>query len=127
MAQNDRKTTYAFRSLIDAGAKIAFGSDWFVAPPTPLDGIFAAVTRQTLDGANPEGWIPRQKITVEQALKAYTIDAAYASFEESIKGSLEVGKLADFVVLDQDIRTIDPRLIRETNIQMTVVGGENHL
>jgi predicted amidohydrolase YtcJ len=77
-------TTYAFRSLLDAGATVAFGSDWFVAPPTPLEGIYAAVTRRTLDDANPDGWVPEQKISVEEALKAYTIGAAYASFDEKI-------------------------------------------
>ena len=86
------KTTYAFRSLLDSGATLAFGSDWFVAPATPLEGIYAAVTRRTLDGKNPEGWVPEQKITVEEALKAYTINAAYASFEEDLKGTLEPGK-----------------------------------
>ena len=117
------KTTYAFRSLLDAGATVSFGSDWFVAPPTPLEGIYAAVTRRTLDDKNPDGWIPEQKISVEQALKAYTISAAYASFEETIKGSLEPGKLADFVILDQDITTILPEKIREVKVLKTVVGG----
>ena len=117
------KTTYAFRSLIDSGATVAFGSDWFVAPATPLEGIYAAVTRRTLDGKNPEGWVPEQKITVEEALKAYTINAAYASFEESIKGTLEPGKLADFVVLDRDITTIDPVEIWDMKVQQTWVGG----
>ena len=81
------KTTYAFRSLLDAGATLAFGSDWFVAPPTPLEGIYAAVTRRTLDDQNPDGWVPEQKISVEEALRAYTSGAAYASFEENEKGS----------------------------------------
>ncbi|MDM8002911.1 MAG: amidohydrolase, partial [Bacteroidota bacterium] len=85
---NRIKTTYAFRSLLDSGATLAFGSDWFVAPATPLEGIYAAVTRRTLDGKNPDGWVPEQKITVEEALKAYTINGAYASFEEDIKGTL---------------------------------------
>src|SRR5690606_7310247 len=80
------KTTYAFKSLLDAGAVVAFGSDWFVAPPTPLEGIYAAVTRQTLDDENPDGWVPEQKITVEDALIAYTRNAAFASFDEDIKG-----------------------------------------
>lgn len=118
------KTTYAFKSLLDVNAMLAFGSDWFVAPPTPLEGIYAAVTRQTLDGRNPEGWIPEQKISVEQALKAYTIHAAYASFEEKIKGSIEIGKLADFVILDKNIFEIEPSQIRETKVLQTVVGGK---
>jgi len=117
-------TTYAFKSLIDAKANLAFGSDWFVAPPTPLEGIYAAVTRRTLDDKNPEGWIPEQKVTVEEALRAYTINAAYASFEEGIKGSLERGKLADFVVLEKDITTAPPEEIRNVPVLMTCVGGK---
>jgi predicted amidohydrolase YtcJ len=118
------KTTYAFRSLLDSHANLVFGSDWYVAPPTPLMGIFAAVTRRTLDGRNEDGWIPEQKITVEEALRAYTINAAYASFEEDIKGSLKAGKLADFVVLDKDITTIPSPEIRDISVLMTVVGGK---
>ena len=118
------KTTYAFKSLLDAKAGLAFGSDWFVAPPIPLLGIYAAVTRRTLDGKNPEGWVPEQKISVEQALKAYTISGAYASFDEDIKGSLEPGKLADFVILDLNLLEIDPVKIGEVKVLMTFVGGE---
>jgi len=118
------KTTYAFRSLIDAKAKVVFGSDWPVAPATPLEGIYAAVTRRTLDDKNPNGWFPEQKISVEQALKAYTVDAAYSSFDEKIKGSLEKGKLADFVVLNKNIFTIAPEKIRDVSVLNTVVGGK---
>ncbi|HAC15567.1 MAG TPA: amidohydrolase [Bacteroidetes bacterium] len=118
------KTTYAFKSLLDAGAVVAFGSDWFVAPPTPLEGIYAAVTRQTLDDANPDGWVPEQKVTVEDALTAYTRSAAYASFEEDKKGTLEAGKLADYVVVDRDLIEIDPTEIRFARIMKTVVGGK---
>ena len=117
------KTTYAFRSLLDNGAKLAFGSDWFVAPPSPLDGIYAAVTRRTLDDRNPNGWVPEQKIGVEDALRAYTIDAAYASFEEKIKGSLERGKLADIVILDRDLTRVPPETIRDAVVRFTIVGG----
>ena len=118
------KTTYAFKSLFDCGATLTFGSDWFVAPPTPLEGIYSAVTRRTLDNKNPDGWVPEQKITVEQALMAYTKNGAYASFEENIKGTLEPGKLADFVVISEDLTTIDPIKIREAKILQTYVGGK---
>lgn len=118
------QTTYAFRSLLDAKARVAFGSDWFVAPPIPLEGIYAAVTRRTLDGQNPGGWVPQQKISVEEALRAYTIDAAYASFEENLKGTLEVGKLADFTVIDRNLLRISAGSIRDARVTMTVVGGE---
>jgi len=117
------KTTYAFRSLHDAGVRLAFGSDWFVAPATPLEGIYAAVTRRTLDDKNPGGWIPEQKITVEEALCAYTANAAYAEFAEKEKGTLAAGMLADFVIIDRDLTRIAPETIRDAKIVMTVVGG----
>ena len=117
------KTTYAFHSLLEADAKVTFGSDWAVAPASPLAGIYAAVTRRTLDDKHPNGWIPEQKITVEQALKAYTKDAAYASFEEELKGTLEVDKLADFVVLDHHLLNADPVSIRDIRVLQTYVGG----
>jgi predicted amidohydrolase YtcJ len=119
------KTTYAFRSLLDAGARVSFGSDWFVAPPTPLEGIYAAVTRRTLDDHNPGGWVPEQKITVEEAVRAYTQTAAFASFDENVKGSLTMGKLADVVVLDRNIFEIPPEEIRNVRVKMTFVGGRN--
>lgn len=118
------KTTYAFRQLLDANARLTFGSDWFVAPPIPLEGIYAAVTRSTLDGKNPEGWVPEQKIKVEEAIYAYTMAGAYAGFDENIKGSLEPGKLADFVILDQDITAIDPHTIKDVTVLETWVGGK---
>jgi predicted amidohydrolase YtcJ len=117
------RTTYAFRDLLDAGAVLAFGSDWFVAPPTPLEGIYAAVTRRTLDDAHPAGWVPEQKITVEEALVAYTRSAAFASFEEGIKGTLEAGRLADLVVLDRNLFDVPPETIRDARVLMTVIGG----
>jgi predicted amidohydrolase YtcJ len=116
-------TTYAFRSLLDARATLAFGSDWFVAPPSPLEGIYAAVTRRTLDDKNPEGWVPQQKISVEEAVRAYTAHAAYASFDESRKGILSAGRLADFVMLDRNIFEIAPEEIRAVRVRLTVVGG----
>jgi len=115
--------SYVFRSLLDNGARLAFGSDWDVEPATPIGGIYAAVTRRTLDDLNPGGWIPGQKITVEEALRAYTIDAAYAEFAEGDKGSLERGKLADFVLLDRDLTRIAPETIRDARVLLTVVGG----
>jgi predicted amidohydrolase YtcJ len=118
------ETTHAYRSLLESGARLAFGSDWMVAPPSPLAGIHAAVTRRTLDGRNPEGWVPRQKITVEEALRAYTVDAAYAQFAEDRKGTLGAGKLADFVVLDRDPTRIPAAEIGEARVMATVVGGE---
>lgn len=118
------KTTYAFRDLLEEGARLAFGSDWFVAPPTPLEGIYAAVTRRTTDGENPDGWVPEQKITVEEALQAYTVHAAYASFEENIKGTIQPGKLADIVVLSENILEIPEEKIREVEVWRTYVGGK---
>lgn len=118
------KTTHPYRSLLKSDAVVAFGTDWPVAPLNPLYGIYAAVTRQTVDGKNPYGWIPEQIISVEEAIKCYTLNAAYASFEEKIKGSIEVGKLADFVVLSEDILTIDLVKIKDVFIEMTVFNGE---
>ena len=117
------RTTYAFRSLLDAGAALAFGSDWYVAPPTPLEGIYAAVTRRTLDDARPDGWVPEEKITVEEALRAYTAGGAFASFEERDKGVIKPGMLADLVVIDRDLRTIAPASIRDAKVVRTIVGG----
>jgi predicted amidohydrolase YtcJ len=118
------KTTYAFRSLLDKGARLTFGSDWTVAPINPLLGVYAGVTRRTLDDRNPHGWVPEQKVTVEEAMKSYTINNAYASFDESRKGSLEAGKLADVVVLDRDIFAIPPFQIPRASVLYTIVGGK---
>jgi predicted amidohydrolase YtcJ len=118
------ETTYAFRSLIDNGARPAFGSDWFVAPPTPMEGIYAAVTRRTLDGAHPDGWVPQQKISVEEALRAYTIDAAYASFSEASLGSLEPGKLADMVIVNRNLFDMPAGEVNAAPIEATIVGGK---
>jgi predicted amidohydrolase YtcJ len=118
------ESSYANRSLLDAGAILAFGSDWSVAPLSPLLGIDAAVNRRTLDGKHPEGWFPKQKITVEEALKAYTWGSAYAAFQENDRGTLAAGKLADFVILSRDI--LDPKErdhIGEAEVLTTVVGG----
>ena len=118
------QTTHPYRSLISNGAVVAFGTDWPVAPLNPLLGIYAAVTRRTVDGKNPDGWIPEEKISVEDAIKCYTLNAAYASFEEKLKGSIEVGKLADFVVLSDDILSIDPVKIKDVVVEMTVFDAE---
>jgi predicted amidohydrolase YtcJ len=115
--------TYAFRSLLDSGAVLAFGSDWHVAPMEPILGVYAAATRRTLDGKHPGGWIPEQKITVAEAIRAYTWGSAYASFEEYSKGTIEVGKLADMAVLSDDLLAMDPAAIRDTRVVMTVYDG----
>lgn len=118
------KTTYAFRSLLDDGAHLAFGSDWTVAPIDPLLGIYAAVTRRTLDGKNPRGWVPKEKISVEEALRAYTAGNAFAVFAENRRGKLAPGYLADLVVLDQDLTAIPPEAIDRVGVRVTVVGGK---
>ena len=117
------RTTYAFRDLLDAAARLTFGSDWTVAPLDPLAGIYAAVTRSTLDGANPDGWVPEQKITVEEALSAYTRANAWAAYLDDVLGTIDVGKYADLVVLAQDIRTIDPASLAGVRVDLTMVGG----
>ncbi len=116
--------SYNFKSLLKYDTKLAFGSDWFVSEPSPILGIHAAVNRQTSDAKNPDGWLPTEKISAEEAVKAYTMGAAYSSFDENIKGSLEKGKIADFVILDKDIFTIDTNKIKETKVLATVVGGK---
>ena len=119
-----RLGAYAFRWLLDARATVVFGSDWDVAPISPILGIAAAVTRATIDGKQPGGWGPEQKITAEEALRAYTVTAAYAAFEEKDKGSLEIGKLGDFVVLSDDVLSVAPQAIEKIRIDQTVVGGK---
>jgi predicted amidohydrolase YtcJ len=118
------QTTYAFRSLLDSGARLAFGSDWTVAPLDPILGIYAAVTRRTLDGRHPEGWIPDQKITVEEALRAYTVGNAYGVFADKNRGKLKPGYKADLVVLDQDLTAIRPQAIEGAKVRATVAGGK---
>lgn len=117
------KGTYAFRTLLDSGAVLAFGSDSPVAPLNPMFGVYAAVTRRTLDEKNPGGWIPEQKISVDETIRAFTWGSAYAEFQETVKGTLTPGKLADFVMLSDDIFTIDPVKIRDVKVQLTVVDG----
>lgn len=117
------ETSYAFRSLLDSGAKLAFGSDWYVAPATPLEGIDAAVNRRTLDGKHPEGWVPAQKISPAEALQAYTSGGAYAAFREADLGTLEAGKLADLVIVDRNIVEGNRDEIADARIDLTMVGG----
>jgi predicted amidohydrolase YtcJ len=116
-------STYAFRSFLDAGVRVAFGSDWPVAPLDPIAGLDAAVNRQTLDGKHPEGWYPEQKITLAQAVRAYTLEGAYAAFMEDRTGSLAPGKYADVIVLDRDLFALPAREIRAAKVDLTVLGG----
>ena len=118
------KGAYAFRSLLDSGAVLAFGSDWTVAPLSPLDGLKAAVTRQTLDGQHPDGWMPEQKLTLDQAVRAYTVGSAYAEFAEQVKGTITPGKLADLVMLDRDLYQIKPADIAKARVVLTVMDGQ---
>jgi len=121
--ENRLKGTYAFRTILDSGGVLAFGSDSPVAPMNPIFGIYAAVTRRTLDDKNPNGWIPEQKISVAEAVKGFTWGSAYGEFQEGVKGTIEVGKLADFVLLSDDIFSIDPVNIRNVKVLMTIVNG----
>jgi len=116
--------TYAFRTFLDHGVRLAFGTDWEVAPLDPLLTVYAAVTRATLDGKNPHGWFPEQKLSVAETIEAYTMGSAYAEFQENEKGSITPGKLADMVLLGDDIFSIDPVRIRDTNVLKTFVGGK---
>jgi predicted amidohydrolase YtcJ len=116
--------TYAFRTFLNHGVRLAFGTDWDVAPLNPMLGLYAAVTRATLDGKNPNGWFPEQKLTVAEAVEAYTMGSAYAEFQEKDKGSITSGKLADMVLLSDDIFTIDPAKIRDAKVITTWVGGK---
>ena len=117
------KTTYAFESLRRAGAILAFGSDWTVAPLSPILGIYAAATRRTLDGKNPGGWVPEEKVSVEESVRAYTVNGAWVEFAEAVKGTVAAGKLADLVVLDRDIFTIPPEDIENARVRLTVFDG----
>src|SRR5262249_19413156 len=113
--------TYAFHTFRDHGVRLAFGTDWDVEPLDPMQTIYTAVTRSTLDGKNPHGWFPEQKLTVEEAVEAYTMGSAYAEFQENEKGSIAPGKLADMVLVSQDIFRITPESIRDTKVLETFV------
>jgi predicted amidohydrolase YtcJ len=122
---HDRSSrTYAFRTFLDHGVQLAFGTDWDVAPLNPMLGLYAAVTRATLDGKNPGGWFPEQKLTVAEAVEAYTMGSAYAEFQEKEKGSITAGKLADMVLLSDDIFSIAPEKIRDVKVEKTILGGK---
>jgi predicted amidohydrolase YtcJ len=122
---NERiKYTHPYRSFLDNHVMVCFGTDWPVVTLDPLLTLYAAVTRRTVDGKNPGGWIPEQKISIEEAIKCYTLNSAYAEFTEKDKGSIEPGKLADFVVLSDNILKIDPVKIKNVKAEMTIVGGE---
>ena len=118
------KTTYAFRTLLDTGAKLAFGSDWTVAPLDPLAGVYAAVTRRTLDDKNPNGWVPEQKITVGEALRAYTAGNAFATFDETKRGALAPGYYADVVVVDRNLFALPAESLAAARVRVTIVGGK---
>jgi len=118
------KTTYAFKTLLDKGVRLAFGTDWAVAPLNPLLGLFAATTRATLDGKHPGGWVPEQKISIEQAVTAYTAGSAFAEFQDREKGTLARGKLADLVILSDDIFAIPAERLKDVQVLATIVGGK---
>jgi predicted amidohydrolase YtcJ len=115
--------SWALRTFLDHKVSLAFGTDWDVAPLNPMLTIYAAVTRATLDGKHPDGWFAEQKLTVPEAVEAYTTGSAYAEFQEKEKGSITRGKLADMVLLSDDIFTIDPVKIRDVTILKTIAGG----
>jgi predicted amidohydrolase YtcJ len=117
------KTTYAFRTFLDNGVKLELGTDWAVGPLNPLETIYAAVTRATLDGKHPEGWFPEQKLKVAEAVEAYTMGAAYAQFQEREKGSITPGKLADVIILSDDIFSMEKTAIQDARVLKTIVGG----
>src|SRR5690606_9678958 len=117
------KGTYAFRTLLDTGGVLAFGSDSPVAPIDPIAAIYASVTRRTLDDKNPNGWVPEQKISLDETIRAYTWGSAYAEFQENVKGTLAPGMLADMVIFSHDLYSIAPERIRDAKVMMTIVDG----
>ncbi len=122
---HDRSSrTYAFRTFLDHGVRLAFGTDWDVAPLNPMLTIYAAVTRATLDGKHPGGWFPEQGLTLPETVQAYTLGSAYAEFQEKEKGSISPGKLADMVLVSEDIFSVEPAKIRDVKVLTTIVGGK---
>ena len=118
------KTTYAFRTFLDHGVRLAFGTDWTVAPLNPMLTLYAAVTRRTLDDKNPDGWLPEQKLTLAEAIEAYTMGSAYAEFQDQVKGSITPGKLADIVIVSDDLFKMDPKNLRDAQVDVTILGGK---
>jgi len=118
------KTAYAFRSFLDAGVRLALGTDWYVAPLDPMETLYAAVTRATLDGKHPGGWVPEQKISLAEAISAYTAGAAYAEFQEKDKGRLVPGQLADLVILGEDVFAVPAERLKDVRVETTIVGGK---
>jgi len=119
------RLSYAWRTQLDSGARLAFGSDAPVESPNPFWGLHAAVTRRRADGSpGPEGWQGQERVTVAEAVDAYTRWPAYAAGEEDYRGTITPGKLADLVLLEQDIFDMDPMEIVNTPIAMTVLDGE---
>ena len=117
------KTTYAFRTLVDKGVRLSFGTDWPVAPLNPMLTLYAATTRATLDGRNPNGWVPEQKIGIVEAMAAHTSGSAFAEFQEVEKGTVARGKLADMVILGEDVFNIPAARIKDVKVLTTIVGG----
>ncbi len=117
-------TSYNWKTMIDMGIHCSMGSDSPVETFNPMKGIYEAVTRKDLEGKPEGGWLPEQALTVEKAIYAYTLEGAYASFEEEIKGSIEDGKLADIVVLNKNPYKVDPDEIKDIEIDMTIVNGK---
>jgi len=115
---------YVWQKLLQSGARIVNGTDVPVEPVSPIQCFYASVTRKTLEGQPPGGYEPDQKMTREQALRSYTVDAAYGAFEEDIKGSIEMGKLADFTVFSKDIMTLPEEELLTAEVDMTIVNGE---
>ena len=118
------KGAYAWKSLADAGASIAFGTDYQVEPLNPMEGLYASVTRKDRLGEDGDGWYPEQKITMEDAIRYYTLGSAYAQFMEDRKGMIKPGYLADIVITDKDLLTIPETEIMKTKVDYTITGGK---
>ena len=122
------KGAYAFKSIQASGAVLSFGTDWpgtsaSEYPINPMLGLYAAVTRQTVTGQPADGWFPDERISIAEAIKAYTHNTAYANFEETTKGSIALGKFADLTVLSKNLLKIAPRDYLTTDVVYTIVGG----